>query len=303
MEATVAQRLQYPIWIDLNMNKRNLRGFFPISRRLQERRGLQMLVSNHLQHHRTANRHRLASLVVSCSYSSSPASLLESGGFHAPLDEGLLLKNKSKEIEPYLNGRSIYLVGMMGSGKTTVGKILAQVLSYSFFDSDALIEKTMDGTSVAEIFTLYGESFFRDKETEVLRKLSLIDRHVISTGGGAVTRPINWKYMQKGITLWLDVPLEALARRIAAVGTDSRPLLHHESGDAYTKAFKRLSALFEERGESYAQAKARVSLEKIAFRLGHGDVSKLTPTVIAIEALEQIEGLLEEEGGMAIAGF
>ncbi|GMP26322.1 hypothetical protein CsSME_00002804 [Camellia sinensis var. sinensis] len=96
----------------------------------------------------------------------------------------------------------------------------------------------------------------------------MMQRLVVSTGGGAVIRPINWyktghsnkildnwilslllsclggvicfififrKHMQKGISVWLDVPLEALARRIAAVGTGSRPLLHQEAGDAYSK--------------------------------------------------------------------
>ena len=101
--------------------------------------------------------------------------------------------------------------------------------------------------------------------------------------------------MHKGVSVWLDVPLEALAQRIAAIGTNSRPLLHYEAGDAYTRALLKLSALFEERGDSYANANARVSLEKIAAKLGQRDVSKLSPTAIAIEALEQIEVFLKEE--------
>ncbi|GMP26319.1 hypothetical protein CsSME_00002804 [Camellia sinensis var. sinensis] len=130
--------------------------------------------------------------------------------------------------------------------------------------------------------------------TEVLRKLTMMQRLVVSTGGGAVIRPINWKHMQKGISVWLDVPLEALARRIAAVGTGSRPLLHQEAGDAYSKAFMRLSTLLEERSEAYANANARVSLENIASKLGCIDVCNLTPTVIVIEALEQIESFLKK---------
>ncbi|MBA0687001.1 hypothetical protein Goari_014564, partial [Gossypium aridum] len=111
--------------------------------------------------------------------------------------------------------------------------------------------------SVAEIFKLHGESFFRKKE-----RLSSKKQLVVSTGGGAVVRDVNWDYMQKkGIVVWLDVPLEALAQRIAAVGTHSRPLLHYEDGDPYTKALKRLSYLLEQRGKNYAKANARVSLE------------------------------------------
>ncbi|CAJ1974597.1 unnamed protein product [Sphenostylis stenocarpa] len=113
--------------------------------------------------------------------------ILEYDNFQAPVDEMLILKvtrhhvdmSKSQEMEPYLNGRCIYLVGMMGSGKTTVAKILSQVLSYAFFDSfnwkfyvflfafgssDALVEEEVDGTSVADIFKYYGETFFRNKE-------------------------------------------------------------------------------------------------------------------------------------------
>nr|GMD37904.1 shikimate kinase, chloroplastic [Ipomoea batatas] len=79
---------------------------------------------------------------------------------------------------------------MMGSGKTTVGRIIAEALGYAFFDCDTLIEQAVGGTSAAEIFKLYGEGFFRDNETEVLRKLSLMCEVVVSTGGGAVVQPL-----------------------------------------------------------------------------------------------------------------
>ncbi|CAN6679546.1 unnamed protein product [Malus baccata var. baccata] len=293
--ATVAPRLQISTWVDSDKVARRLRtrSAASFSPRLKDRNMTQVLLP-HLPTSKVSNRQRHVALEVSCSYNNFPASTVESGNFHT-LDESLVLKNKALAIEPYLNGRCIYLVGMMGSGKTTVGKIMAQALSYSFIDSDSLVEHDVGGTSVAEIFKLYGEGFFRDKETEALRKLSLMHRLVVSTGGGAVVRPVNWKCMKKGISVWLDVPLEALAQRIAAVGTGSRPLLHHGSGDAYRKTYMRLTSLFEERGDSYANANARVSLENIAAKLGYRDVSNLTPTAIVIEALEQIEGYLKEE--------
>ncbi|CAL5374074.1 unnamed protein product [Camellia sinensis] len=295
MEAKLAQSLQFSTTcIDSEKMVRKPSGLLLFSPRASDQKRLQVRISSHLQPTRTASWHKPVALKVSCSYKNFPDSILKSGSFPASFDEAMILKNKSEEIEPYLNGRCIYLVGMMGSGKTTIGRILSEVLGYSFFDCDTLIEHTVGGTSVAEIFKLYGESFFRDNETEVLQKLSLMHRLVVSTGGGAVIRPINWKYMQKGISVWLDVPLEALARRIAAIGTESRPLLHHDSGDAYAKAFNRLSTLLEERGEAYANANARVSLENIASKLGYIDVCNLTPTVIAIEALEQIESFLKK---------
>ncbi|KAI8536049.1 hypothetical protein RHMOL_Rhmol10G0225700 [Rhododendron molle] len=293
MEAKLAQSLQISTWNDSEKITRKPNGSLHFSPRSREPKGFQILISNHLQPTGTATWHKPEALRVSCSYRNYPASVLQSGSFPASFDEALILKNKAEDIEPFLNGRCIYLVGMMGSGKTTVGRILSDVLSYSFFDSDVLIEQAVGATSVAEIFKLYGEGLFRDNETEVLRKLSKMQKLVVSTGGGAVIRPINWKYMQKGISVWLDVPLEALARRIASVGTESRPLLHQEEGDAYAKAFTRLSSLMEERSEAYANASARVSLENIAAKLGYIDVCNLTPTVIAIEALEQIENFLK----------
>jgi len=214
---------------------------------------------------------------------------------HYSADEALILQQKAQDVLPYLDGRCIYLVGMMGSGKTTVGKILAEVLGYSFFDSDKLVEKAVGISSVAEIFQLHSEAFFRDNESEVLRDLSSMHRLVVATGGGAVIRPINWSYMKKGLTVWLDVPLDALARRIAAVGTASRPLLHQESGDPYAKAYAKLTSLFEKRMDSYANADARVSLEHIALKQGHNDVTILTPSTIAIEALLKMESFLTEK--------
>ncbi|CAN6164521.1 unnamed protein product [Urochloa humidicola] len=214
---------------------------------------------------------------------------------HNSVDEALLLKRKSEEVLFHLNGRCIYLVGMMGSGKSTVGKILAEVLGYSFFDSDKLVEQAVGMPSVAQIFKVHSEAFFRENESSVLKDLSSMRRLVVATGGGAVIRPINWNYMKKGLSVWLDVPLDALAKRISEVGTASRPLLDQPSDDPYTAAFTKLSMLAEQRGEAYANADARVSLEEIAAKQGHGDVSKLTPTDIAIEALLKIGNFVTEQ--------
>ncbi|XP_039818982.1 shikimate kinase 3, chloroplastic-like isoform X2 [Panicum virgatum] len=233
---------------------------------------------------------RAAKLKASCCKKSAGTEKV-----HYSADEALILQQKAQDVLPYLDGRCVYLVGMMGSGKTTVGKILAEVLGYSFFDSDKLVEKAVGISSVAEIFQLHSEAFFRDNESEVLRDLSSMHRLVVATGGGAVIRPINWSYMKKGLTVWLDVPLDALARRIAAVGTASRPLLHQEYGDPYAKAYTKLTSLFEQRMDSYANADARVSLEHIALKQGHNDVTILTPSTIAIEALLRMESFLTEK--------
>lgn len=239
----------------------------------------------------TSVGHRSTELKASCAPQQSSASAFEFQCFTSK--EDVTLKNKSEEIGSYLDGRCIYLVGMMASGKTTIGKILSEILGYSFLDSDKLIEEAAGGIAVADIFKLHGQKFFRENETEVLRKLSSMHGLVISTGGGVVVQPINWKYMQKGITIFLDVPLDALARRITAVGTASRPLLHDESGGAYVKTFRKLSILWKERSEAYNNADARVSLENISTKLGHCDVCSVTPTQIASEVLVQIKSYLK----------
>ncbi|XP_038880852.1 shikimate kinase 1, chloroplastic [Benincasa hispida] len=296
MEASVGHLQHLSSRIDFGTFVRKPSGSVRFLQPISDQQKLPGLVSAFQQPLRLSNRCRTVSVETSCYRENISGLTLETENVR-PFDKDLLLKNKSQEVQPHLNGRCIYLVGMMGSGKTTIGKILAKELSYTFSDSDTLVEQEVGGTSVAEIFKLHGEVFFRDKETEVLRKLSSMHGFVISTGGGIVVRPINWKYMQNGISIWLDVPLEALAKRIAAVGTDSRPLLHHESGNAYTKAFRRLSVLLEERGDAYANANAKVCLGGLAAELGFSDVCNLTPADIAIEALVQIQHFLEQEDG------
>ncbi|KAG6397440.1 hypothetical protein SASPL_143607 [Salvia splendens] len=307
MEARVSSGLQLPNWVSTEKTARKPSGSLQLFRKYGGQRLYHMPVT---RCSRAKERfHGFVALKVSCVSENHKASVLESQSSPAFLDESEIIKasscisftnvrmheatlSKAEEVEPNLDGRSLYLVGMMGSGKTTVGRVLSEALRYSFLDCDALIEDAVGGSTVADIFKIHGESFFRDNETEVLKKLSSMHQLVVSTGGGAVVRPVNWRHMRKGISIWLDVPLEALARRIVAVGTGSRPLLNHGDGDPYTKTMKLLSTLFEHRGEAYANADVRVSLENMAAKLGYEDVSDISPTAIAIEALIQIEHFL-----------
>ncbi|KAI9073313.1 hypothetical protein K1719_044721, partial [Acacia pycnantha] len=230
-------------------------------------------------------------LEVSHSTKSSQAPTVKPRKCDAYFDENWLLKTKGQEVSSHSNGCNIYLVGMMGSGKTTVGKILSEALNYSFVDGDHFVEEFMGGISVAQIFNQYGESFFRDIESEALKELSLMPCKVIATGGGAVVRPVNWEYLKRGISVYLNVPLDALAKRIAAVGTGSRPLLD-STGDAYTKAFVGLFPISKKRSDAYANADIMVSLLDIAAKLGDEDVLNIPPAAIATEVLLQIEKFL-----------
>ncbi|MFM7279672.1 MAG: shikimate kinase, partial [Microcystis aeruginosa] len=121
-----------------------------------------------------------------------------------------------------LRGLSVFLLGMMGSGKSTLGELLSRRLQYRFFDTDILIERVA-GKKIKEIFADEGEATFRELETQVLAELSSLTKTVIATGGGMVLKPINWSYLRHGLMIWLDVPLEVLVKRLKQ--DTSRPLL------------------------------------------------------------------------------
>lgn len=297
MEAAAAAALGLKSSNLINVDKSGWHSFgnLRVGRGFNEEKKIDSLVFRASRPNHSLIRFKGYGSKVFCHYSKSEAR--EPSKFHSLVDEALILKRKSEDVTPYLNGRCIYLVGMMGSGKTTIGKVISEVLGYSFFDCDKLIEQAVGMSSVAQIFKERSEAFFRDTESEVLKDLSTMHKLVIATGGGAVIRPINWKYMKQGITVWLDVPLEALAKRIAAVGTSSRPLLDEESGDPYTKAFKRLTALFKERGEAYANADVKVCLRSLAAKKGDVNIASLTPVEIATETLVAIESFITAEVG------
>ncbi|CAI5518102.1 unnamed protein product [Closterium sp. Naga37s-1] len=214
-------------------------------------------------------------------------------------------QEKARSLVGDLKGTSIFLVGMMGSGKTTVGTVLADLLGYCFFDSDRVVEAAAGGAPVAQIFTENGEEEFREIETRVLAELSSMGRLVVATGGGAVTRPVNWSYLSHGVTVHLDVPVEYLAERVVAVGTAVRPLLSqptqgegeqeqatHES-DEYHKTLTRLAGLLGERKALYSNADTTISLQEVAMRSA-SQVDEVTPTRIALEILERLEQMVAE---------
>lgn len=119
--------------------------------------------------------------------------------------------------------KTVVLVGMMGAGKTAVGKALAMALNVPFRDSDAEIESAAN-MSIAEIFERDGESFFRDRETQVISRLLDGRPAVLSTGGGAYMRAENRAMItERGVAVWLDAALPVLWSRVRHKST--RPLL------------------------------------------------------------------------------
>lgn len=142
--------------------------------------------------------------------------------------------------------KTIALVGLMGSGKTAVGRRLAQRLGIPFFDADAEIEKAANST-VAEIFARHGEPFFRDREREVIERLLASPVHVLATGGGAFMDPSTRALLRKhAITVWLRAGLDLMLDR--AMRRNNRPLL--KTGDPRSV----LGKLMIERYPVYAEA-------------------------------------------------
>jgi len=123
---------------------------------------------------------------------------------------------------------NIYLIGMPGSGKTTIGKRLAKTLGYSFVDLDHKIEKDTL-MFVDEIFEQYGEKTFREFETKALSELKGCDQLVVSTGGGIVTRKEN-KQLMEGLVVFIDTELDIIEKRI--VHDFPRPLLKTKTLEA-----------------------------------------------------------------------
>jgi shikimate kinase len=119
---------------------------------------------------------------------------------------------------------NIVLIGFMGTGKSAVGRILSKKLGWSFFDTDEMIEK-QTGLKIAQIFAKGGEADFREMETQTIRLVSLLDKAVIATGGGAPLREENMRELEKNsVVLHLSARPETILERLRNE-IHSRPLL------------------------------------------------------------------------------
>ena len=142
--------------------------------------------------------------------------------------------------------KTVVMVGMMGAGKTAVGRALAARLSVPFLDSDAEIESAANMT-IPEIFERDGEAFFRAKESQVIARLLDEQKGVLSTGGGAFLNAANRQMISdRGVSVWLRADLEVLWNRVRH--KDTRPLLR--TADPHAT----LRNLYRDRVPVYAQA-------------------------------------------------
>jgi len=184
------------------------------------------------------------------------------------------MSDPTSSLKQRLGGRSLYLVGMMGSGKTSTGRPLAEQLGYGFVDADAVIEQAA-GCSIPEIFERDGEAGFRALESQVLNAISQRHSLVVATGGGVVTQQENWGLLHSGIVIWLDVVPEQLMQRLKADST-VRPLLQTDDPDAA------LNALLNQRRPLYAEADLTVV------------INQETPLAVADGILQLLPSLLKD---------
>ena len=155
-------------------------------------------------------------------------------------------KDQSLPLKQQLQGINIYLIGMMGCGKSSVGPELAKLLGYRFIDVDSVIAAAA-GCSISEIFDSQGEAGFRLLETQVLHQISQWHSLVVATGGGVVTTSANWGALRQGLVVWLQVDAAQLLARLQGQPGD-RPMLQKPNPE--TELLKLLQA----RAAQYSQA-------------------------------------------------
>lgn len=152
--------------------------------------------------------------------------------------------------------KSWVLVGMMGAGKSALGRALCEKTGRVHLDTDLMLQRRL-GRPIPQLFRIYGESTFRDHETSILKGMEP-GLSVVSTGGGIVLREANWIQMRRlGVVAFVDVSLECLIERLS-VSKKPRPLLQ---GDDWKD---KLRTLLEERLPLYSKADVRVDVSGLA---------------------------------------
>lgn len=175
---------------------------------------------------------------------------------------------------------NIYLIGYRGTGKTTVGKLLADMLGWQWIDSDQEIQQDA-GRTIAEIFADDGEPLFRDLETAAVGRIAELQNYVVSLGGGAILRPENCELIRcSGKAIWLTADSETIANRLAAdeATADQRPRLTDQSGIA------EIESLLAARRELYRRA-ADLDVDTV----------KNSPAQVARKIADQVTAWLRDQ--------
>lgn len=180
--------------------------------------------------------------------------------------------------------RTVVLVGLMGSGKSTIGRRLAKRLGLRFIDADEEVEKAA-GCSIEDIFSFHGEQAFRDGEHRVIRRLMQGPVHVLATGGGAfLDERTRETVAELGISVWLRADVDVLVRRVRR--NDSRPLLRNADPKEILERLKRerdpvyaLADLTVDSGDGAAEAVVEDILSMLRERAeaGSREADKVSP--------------------------
>lgn len=176
-----------------------------------------------------------------------------------------------------LGRRSVVLVGMMGAGKSSIGRRLAQRLGVGFVDADAEIEAAA-GMTIAEIFATYGEPDFRSGEARVIARLLDQGQQVLATGGGAFMNPDTRAGIRaKGVSVWLKADFEVLMRRVKRRAAADRPMLQGDPA-------QRIRQLMTDRYPVYAEADVTVVSREVSHDIIVGEIVSELARVLGVTA-------------------
>ena len=167
-----------------------------------------------------------------------------------------------------LTGKNIYIIGFMATGKSRIGRELARLLHWPFLDTDQLVEQAA-GLAINDIFSLQGETVFRDLESSVIAEIARTHRQVISLGGGAIMRPENWHAVShSGLMICLTADLQTIMRRVQR--RNERPLLQGHSGEALAERIQSLLSArmpIYEKADYFFESREEVSARDLALKI------------------------------------
>ena len=181
-----------------------------------------------------------------------------------------------------LGRRSVVLVGMMGAGKSSIGRRLASRLGMGFVDADAEIEAAA-GMTIAEIFTSYGEPYFRSGEQRVISRLLDGGPQVLATGGGAfMNAETRAAIRAKGVSVWLKAEFDVLMKRVKRRATADRPMLQGDPA-------QRIRHLIGERYPIYAEADVTVMSRDVSHEVIVAEIITELARVLGVAAPAPVE--------------
>ncbi|XP_073123706.1 probable inactive shikimate kinase like 1, chloroplastic isoform X2 [Henckelia pumila] len=177
------------------------------------------------------------------------------------------------------------------SYKSSLGVILADALRYYFFDSDSLVEEAVGGKGAAVSLVESQEEGYLASETEVLKQLSSMGRLIVCAGNGAVRSSLNLALLRHGISIWIDVPLDLVAREIMEdrIQLSALDTTICKSSD---EIIDQLTTLYDSGRSGYSTADATISLHKLASELGYDELNEVTVEDMCMEVLKEIERLV-----------